>query len=266
MTSGPAPPKLRTVGLTKDFVTRPGPLRVLDRIDVSVGDGEFVCMVGSSGCGKSTLLAIAAGLEQATEGEVLLDGAPVTGPGAHCGLVFQSFSLYPWRTVAENVAFGLEIAGLDRAARRKRVADYLDVMELSAFADALPGQLSGGMKQRTAIARALATEPEVLLLDEPFGALDAQTRGSMQELILGVWRTLGTSILMVTHDVEEAVLLSNRVYVLSPRPGRVAAELDIRLPDPRHRSMLRDPEFQSLCHRVDDLLGETMQAEPTPSG
>ena len=261
--SGPATrPMLQTLGLTKDFPTRSGPLRVLDRIDVSVGKGEFVCMVGSSGCGKSTLLAIAAGLEQATSGVVLLDGEPVTGPGAHCGLVFQSFSLYPWRTVAENVAFGLEIAGLDKATRRSRVADYLAVMGLTDFADALPKELSGGMKQRTAIARALATEPEVLLLDEPFGALDAQTRGSMQELILDVWRTLGTTILMVTHDVEEAVLLSGRIYVLSPRPGRVAAELDVHLPDPRHRSLLREPVFQSLCHRVDDLLGEVMAAEP----
>ena len=260
MTAPDGAHKLRTVGLTKDFPTRPGPLRVLDRVDVEVGAGEFVCMVGSSGCGKSTLLAIAAGLEQATEGTVLLDGEPVTGPGAHCGLVFQSFSLYPWRTVAENVAFGLEIAGLDKASRRSRVADYLAVMGLTDFAGALPRELSGGMKQRTAIARALATEPDVLLLDEPFGALDAQTRASMQELILDVWRTLGTTILMVTHDVEEAVLLSNRVYVLSPRPGRVAAELDIHLPDPRHRSLLREPVFQSLCHQVDDLMAAAMSA------
>lgn len=148
MTTSAGTPKLRTLGLTKDFATRSGPLRVLDRIDVSVGAGEFVCMVGSSGCGKSTLLSIAAGLEQATSGVVLLDGEPVTGPGAHCGLVFQSFSLYPWRTVGENVAFGLEIAGLDGATRSKRVADYLEVMGLSAFAGTLPGQLSGGMKQR----------------------------------------------------------------------------------------------------------------------
>ena len=259
-------PKMRTLGLTKDFPTRSGPLRVLDQIDVSVDDGEFVCMVGSSGCGKSTLLAIAAGLEQATSGVVLLDGEPVTGPGAHCGLVFQSFSLYPWRTVAENVAFGLEVAGLDKAARRRRVADYLAVMGLTDFADALPKELSGGMKQRTAIARALATEPEVLLLDEPFGSLDAQTRASMQELILDVWRTLGTTVLMVTHDVEEAVLLSGRIYVLSPRPGRVAAELDITLPDPRHRSLLREPVFQALCHQVDDLLGTAMATEAAQAG
>lgn len=258
-------PKLRTLGLTKDFDTPSGRLRVLDRIDVSVGNGEFVCIVGSSGCGKSTLLAIAAGLQPATSGVVLLDGQPVTAPGAHCGLVFQSFSLYPWRTVAENVAFGLEIAGLDRAASRRRVADYLEVMGLTEFADVLPGQLSGGMKQRTAIARALATEPEVLLLDEPFGSLDAQTRASMQELILDVWRTLGTTVLMVTHDVEEAVLLSGRIYVLSPRPGRVSAELDIQLPDPRHRSLLREPKFQSLCHEVDDLLDLAMRVEASPT-
>lgn len=246
--------KLRTEGLTKDFATASGPLRVLDAIDVSVDDGEFVCLVGSSGCGKSTLLAIAAGLQEATAGIVLLDGEPVTGPGAHCGLVFQDFSLYPWRTVAENVAFGLEIAGVGRAECRTRVAHHLGLMGLTDFADALPRQLSGGMKQRTAIARALATEPEVLLLDEPFGSLDAQTRASMQELILDVWRRLGTTVLMVTHDVEEAVLLSGRIYVLSPRPGRVSAEMTIDLPDPRHRSLLREPAFQTLCHHVDDLL------------
>ena len=249
---------LRTVALTKDF----GPVRALDGIDIEVDEGELVCLVGSSGCGKSTLLAIAAGLQPPSSGSVLLDGEPVTGPGAHCGLVFQSFSLYPWRTVAENVAFGLEIAGMDKAARRRRVAEALEVVGLTDFAGSLPKQLSGGMKQRTAIARALATEPEVLLLDEPFGSLDAQTRGSMQELILDVWRRLGTTILMVTHDVEEAVLLSRRIYVMSPRPGRVAAELAVDLPDPRHRSLLREPSFQSLCHRVDDLLAATMTGAP----
>ncbi|HET7487386.1 MAG TPA: ABC transporter ATP-binding protein [Acidimicrobiales bacterium] len=256
--------KLRTVALTKDFPTKAGPLRVLDEIEIGVHAREFVCLLGSSGCGKSTLLAIAAGLEQPTSGAVLLDGEPVVGPGAHCGLVFQSFSLYPWRTVAQNVAFGLEVAGLGREAKRRRVADYLEVMGLTEFANALPRQLSGGMKQRTAIARALATEPEVLLLDEPFGSLDAQTRASMQELILDVWRRLGTTILMVTHDVEEAALLSNRVYVLSPRPGRVAAEVPMNLPAVRDRSLRREPSFQSLCHDLDDLLAATMKPETAP--
>ncbi|MDP9389683.1 MAG: ABC transporter ATP-binding protein [Actinomycetota bacterium] len=250
-------PKLEAVGLVKEFPTRRGPLRVLDGVDLRVDEGELVCLVGSSGCGKSTLLAIAAGLEPPTAGAVLLDGEPVTGPGADRGLVFQGYSLYPWRTVAQNVAFGLELAGFPRAEIARRVEHRLSVVGLSGFADALPAQLSGGMKQRTAIARALATEPRVLLLDEPFGALDAQTRAAMQEFLLCLWRETGTTILMVTHDVEEAVLLSQRVYVMSSHPGAVAAELAVPLPPERPRSVRRDPRFQELCQEIDDLLHGT---------
>jgi NitT/TauT family transport system ATP-binding protein len=206
-----------------------------------------VSLVGASGCGKSTLLSIAAGLQDATDGAVLVDGRHVTGPGPDRGLVFQGYSLYPWRTVAENVAFGLELKKLRKADIAERVSRYLAVMGLSDFAGSLPRQLSGGMQQRVAIARALA--------DEPFGALDSQTRASMRDFVVQVQADTGATILMVTHDVEEAVYLSSRVYVLSSRPGRVAAELAIPFGKGRERSLLRDQTFRELCWSIDDLLG-----------
>lgn len=246
-------PRLRAVAVYKDFETAKEPVRALAEVDMHVNCGEFVCLVGPSGCGKSTLLMIAAGLESATSGEVLIDGDPVLGPGADRGLVFQGYSLYPWRTVAQNVSFGLELQDLTRSEVKSRVAHYLEVMGLTAFAAALPRQLSGGMKQRTAIARALATEPEILLLDEPFGALDAQTRSSMQQFLLSVWTELGTTILMVTHSVEEAVILSQRIYVISSRPGRVLAEKRVPFTNRPH-TIVHEPQFQDLCRELEDLL------------
>jgi NitT/TauT family transport system ATP-binding protein len=248
--------KLETWRLSKTFVSRSGQVQALDEVNISVADNEIVCLVGPSGCGKSTLLQIAAGLDQPTSGSVLVDGRETSGPGPDRGLVFQSYSLYPWRTVASNVAFGLELQGLDKAAIRTRVAGYLDVMGLTAFAGSLPKELSGGMQQRTAIARALATEPSVLLLDEPFGALDAQTRTSMRTFLLEVWQQTKATILMVTHDVEEAVFLSSRIYVMTPHPGRVAAEIAVPFGSDRERTLLRDPSFQAVCDRIDDLLHE----------
>jgi NitT/TauT family transport system ATP-binding protein len=225
-------------------------------VDVHVAPGEIVCLLGPSGCGKSTLLQIAAGLEQPTSGSVLLDGIPIDGPGPDRGLVLQGYSLYPWRSVAANVGFGLEVRGLPREDIAGRVARYLDVMGLSRFATALPNELSGGMQQRVAIARALATEPAVLLLDEPFGALDAQTRGSMQEFLLRVWRETDATILMVTHDVEEAVFLSSRIYLMTPRPGRIADDVGVPFGIERERHLLREPAFQKVCEHLDDLLHE----------
>jgi len=246
--------KLQAVDLTKTFDSPTGPLLVLDGVNVHLDEGELVTLVGASGCGKSTLLAIAAGLTPATGGEVLLDGHPVTGPGPDRGLVFQSYTLYPWRTVRENVGFGLELKKLPKIEIRSQVDRYLDVMGLGAFAESLPKQLSGGMKQRVAIARALANEPEVLLLDEPFGALDAQTRSQMQEFLLDVWRTTGTTILLVTHDVEEAVFLSQRIYVLSSHPGRVMEEVSVPFPADRAPEILRDPTFHALTDDLRDVL------------
>ncbi|MCI0637257.1 MAG: ABC transporter ATP-binding protein, partial [Actinobacteria bacterium] len=233
---------------------RPNPVRALDGVDVHVDTGEIVCLLGASGCGKSTLLQIAAGLEEPTSGSVLLDGFPVAGPGPDRGLVLQGYSLYPWRSVAANVAFGLELQGLPRQDIAGRVGRYLDVMGLSRFATSLPNELSGGMQQRVAIARAIATEPSVLLLDEPFGALDAQTRGSMQEFLLQVWRDTGATILMVTHDVEEAVFLSSRIYVMTPHPGRIADEVAVPFGPDRAHHLLREAAFQEVCERLDDLL------------
>jgi len=246
--------KLQTIGLTKEFDTAAGPLTVLDRVDIGVKQGELVSLVGASGCGKSTLLSIVAGLVPRTEGEVLLDGHPVSGPGPDRGLVFQSYTLFPWKTVRENVAFGLELKKLGKADTQGRVDRFLTVMGLTAFADTLPRQLSGGMKQRTAIARALANEPEVLLLDEPFGALDAQTRGQMQELLLDTWRATGTTILLVTHDVEEAVFLSQRIYVLSSHPGQVVEEVSVPFDADRIPALLREARFHALTDDLRDLL------------
>ena len=223
--------------VTKVFPGRKGAETVaIDGIDMHVERGEFVCLVGASGCGKSTLLNI------------------VAGPSPDRGLVFQGYSLFPWRTVEENVAFGLELSKMDKATRRARVAELLEVMQLTKWATARPSQLSGGMRQRVAIARALAPQPEVLLLDEPFGALDANTRILMQEFLLQVWREMGMTILMVTHDVEEALFLAERIYVLSSHPGRVKQEIVLPFGRARAQSLRRQPEFLQLREDVQRLL------------
>ena len=241
-------------GLTKEFHGKKGPVTAFSRIDLHVDAGEFVCIVGASGCGKSTLLNIVAGLDTPTEGEARLAGFPILGPGPDRGIVFQTYSLFPWRTVAENVAFGLELAKLPGDEIAGRVAYYLKVMNLEKWADSRPSQLSGGMRQRVAIARSLATEPEVLLLDEPFGALDAHTRGQMQDFLLSVWRQTGTTILMVTHDVEEAIFLSQRIYVFSSHPGRVRREITVPFGSERQASIRRDPVFLDLRDEIHGLL------------
>jgi NitT/TauT family transport system ATP-binding protein len=246
---------LEVRGISKQFNGKHGSVLALDDINLHVEAGEFVCLVGASGCGKSTLLSIIAGLQEQTAGEVLLDGEQVEGPGPDRGLVFQNYSLYPWRTVSENIAFGLELAGMDKHEIQRRVERYLEVMKLTQWAKARPSQLSGGMRQRVAIARSLATEPEVLLLDEPFGALDANTRSVMHEFLLDVWRTAGTTVLMVTHDVEEALFLSQRTYVLSSHPGRVKREITVPFSaEERHNAIRRDERFLDLRDEVRGLL------------
>ncbi|MDQ1569219.1 MAG: NitT/TauT family transport system ATP-binding protein, partial [Actinomycetota bacterium] len=223
-----------------------------------VDEGELVCLLGVSGCGKSTLLSIAGGLETATDGEVRVDGDTVVGPGADRGMVFQAYSLYPWLTVAANIEFGLEIGRWGKARRRERVAELLAIMNLTEFADALPRELSGGMRQRVAIARALAPEPDILLLDEPFGALDAQTKLAMQEFLLLVWQRTGSTILMVTHDVEEALFLSQRVYVMHGRPGRVVEVVDVPFGRTRGTQVKRSPKFLDLRDEIQELFRQPL--------
>ncbi len=251
-------------GLTVDAVTKAFPIKrggapvlALEGVDMHIDHHELVCIVGASGCGKSTLLNIVGGLETATSGEVRVDGDLVVGPGPDRGMVFQGYSLFPWKSVADNVAFGLECARWSKSDRRSRVGELLGIMGLGEFAGHLPGQLSGGMRQRVAIARALAPEPDVLLLDEPFGALDAQTKRSMQDFLLQVRARTGATILMVTHDVSEAVYLSQRIYVLASRPGRVAEEIQVPFTDNRGPLVLRDPRFLDLRDEIEDLLHPT---------
>ncbi|WP_405146558.1 ABC transporter ATP-binding protein [Sphaerisporangium sp. NBC_01403] len=242
---------LRLEGVGKEFT--PG-TPVLAGLDLTIAPGEFVCVVGASGSGKSTLLSLVAGLTPPTTGRVLLDGDEVTGPGPDRGLVFQTASLYPWRSVARNVAFGLESLGIPRARREERVGRLLDEVGLGGLATALPGRLSGGQQQRVAIARALACSPRVLLLDEPFGALDVQTKEDMQLLIRQVWLDVSTTVIMVTHDVEEAVFLGQRVLVLSCDPGRIARDLPVGLPAARSLEDKRSAEFLALRAEVEDLV------------
>jgi NitT/TauT family transport system ATP-binding protein len=237
-----------------------GDFTALRDVTLTVSAGEFVCLVGASGSGKSTLLSLVAGLTRPTAGRVTLDGVPVTGPAPDRGLVFQSGAVYPFRTVAQNVAFGLELLPLSRAERARRVDWYLAETGLTNLRHHLPKQLSGGQRQRVAIARALACEPSVLLLDEPFGALDVQTKEDMQLFLRRVWRDTGTTIVMVTHDVEEAVFLGQRVVVLACNPGRVAADLQVPLPEERPLEVKRLPTFLSMRAEVEDQVRAFHQA------
>ncbi|WP_017325699.1 ABC transporter ATP-binding protein [Synechococcus sp. PCC 7336] len=248
---------LKVRQLCKSFPTRRrGQFVALDNINLQVETGELVCIVGASGSGKTTLLRLIAGLEAPTSGEIAVDGMPVLGPGADRGMVFQSYTLYPWMTVAANVGFGLKLQGMPLLEREGRIAYFLEVVGLTKFAKALPKELSGGMKQRVAIARALANQPKILLMDEPFGALDAQTKEIMQGFLREVWQRTGTSILMITHDVEEAVFVAQRVYVLTSSPGRVKKEVKVLLPEEREFGLKRMPSFQQQEEDILELLRE----------
>jgi NitT/TauT family transport system ATP-binding protein len=246
--------KLVVDGVSKTFGRGTSAIDALEDVHLQVGEGELVCLLGTSGCGKSTLLSIIGGLEHATSGEIRVDNDIVIGPGADRGMVFQAYSLFPWATVYRNIEFGLELAKVPKAQRAERVRELLGIMSLGEFADRLPRELSGGMRQRVAIARALAPEPDVLLLDEPFGSLDAQTKKVMQDFLLRVWQRTGATILMVTHDVEEAIYLSQRIYVLTPRPGRVTDVIDVPFGRSRGPSIKRDPRFLDLRDSLADLL------------
>lgn len=225
----------------------------LKNVSFDVGDGEFVCLLGPSGCGKTTLLRIIAGLETLTSGDITLNGVSITGPDPKRGMVFQQYSLFPWRTVIDNVTFGLEMQGIDKAESRKHAEKYIELVGLKQFKNSYPYELSGGMQQRAAIARALANEPEVLLMDEPFGALDAQTRNILQDELLRIWEQRHVTFIFVTHSVDEAVVLSDRIVVMTARPGRIKEIIEVDLPRPRSRT---SPEVNRLRDRVLKLLEE----------
>ncbi|WP_242393284.1 ABC transporter ATP-binding protein [Anaeromyxobacter oryzisoli] len=251
-------PAIRVAHVTKSYRgagAAPG-LLALDDVSLDVRRGELLALLGPSGCGKSTLLHVIGGLVQA-EGQVVVNGAPVRGPGLDRGIVFQDYALFPWRTVLANVAFGLEMKGLPAPERSRIAREQLRLVGLSAFEDRYPSQLSGGMKQRVALARALAFDPDVLLMDEPFAALDAQTRELLQIELLRVWERTGKTIVFVTHSIDEAVFLAQRVAVITARPGRVKEVLDVELPSPRHaRDVRSTPEFTACRHALWELLSE----------
>jgi NitT/TauT family transport system ATP-binding protein len=230
------------------------PTRALEPTSLTMEEGDFVAILGPSGCGKSTLLRIVAGLDRPTAGLVRMDGQEVVGPGADRGMVFQSYTLFPWLSVAENIAFGLRETGVEEPRRSQIVADYIDRVGLKGFERHWPKQLSGGMQQRTAIARVLANNPKMLLMDEPFGALDNQTRGLMQELLLAIWERERKTVLFVTHDIEEAIFVASRVVVMTARPGRIKSEVKIDLPHPRHYTIKTSPEFSALKARLTEEI------------
>ncbi|KUY54566.1 ABC transporter ATP-binding protein [Burkholderia sp. RF2-non_BP3] len=243
---------VRHVG--KRFATPQGECVALDDISFRTHRREFVCVIGPSGCGKSTLIRILAGLDTQTSGEVLLDGKPVQGPGADRGMVFQGYTLFPWLTVKKNVMFGLRMNGSSGSEAEREALQWLDLVGLTRFADVYPHQLSGGMKQRVAIARALANRPRILLMDEPFGALDAQTRARMQTHLLDIWRNIDVTILFITHDLEEAIFLADRILVLKANPGGVQELIEVPVARPRDYSQVNTPEFVATKARLEALI------------
>jgi ABC-type nitrate/sulfonate/bicarbonate transport system ATPase subunit len=239
------------------FQTRRGEtITALQNISFEIKDREFAVLVGTSGCGKSTILRLVAGLLPPSDGRVLLDGRAVSGPGAERGMVFQSYTLFPWLTVQQNVEFGPRLRGVSGPDRARAAAHYIAQVGLAGFEKVYPKELSGGMMQRVAIARALANDPEVLLMDEPFGALDAQTRSLMGELLLRVWGEAAKTVLFVTHDIEEALFLGDRVFVMTARPGRIREEIHVPLPRPRTVDMLTSEVFVGVKRRVMSLIRE----------
>jgi len=236
--------------------------QALTPINFSVNENDFVTILGPSGCGKSTMLRIIAGLDHPTTGQVLLDGNRITGPGADRGMVFQSYTLFPWLTVEQNICFGLREKGMPAAEQKERSGYFINRVGLKGFEQHFPKQLSGGMQQRTAIARALANDPKILLLDEPFGALDNQTRLLMQELLLGIWESAQKTVLFVTHDIDESIFMANRVAVFSARPGRIKTEIKVDLPHPRHYTVKTSPKFMELkAVLTEEIRAEAIAAE-----
>jgi NitT/TauT family transport system ATP-binding protein len=251
----------RQVSMT--FPTRGGDVQALDDVTVEVEDGHFACIVGASGCGKSTLLNIMAGLIRPTGGTVQVGERPVEGPGQDRGMVFQSYTLFPWLRVRENIEFGPSLKGVGKDERRRIADALLDEMGLADFSRAYPSELSGGMKQRVAIARALANDPAVLLMDEPFGALDALTRAGAQRFLTQIWEQHRRTIVFVTHDIDEAIYLGDTVFVMSPRPGRIKEVVAVDIPRPRSLDDIATTRFAELKHRILSLIFADVDAETT---
>ena len=242
--------KVKIDHVEKIFDTKKGPMVALNGVDLDIKENEFICVVGPSGCGKSTLLNIIAGLLPATSGAVYVDGKKVEGTGTERGVVFQQYALFPWLTVIKNVMFGLKLKGMSNEEARETAMKYLKKVGLEEFADSYPKELSGGMKQRVAIARAYAVQPEVLLMDEPFGALDAQTRTRLQSELLLTWENERKTCFFITHDVEEAIILATRVVIMSARPGRIRDIVDIDIPYPRDQETKMSPRFMELKNYI----------------
>src|SRR5882757_651130 len=244
-------------GLNKHFTSSKGTTVALNNINFVTHRREFLCVVGPSGCGKSTLVRILAGLEEKTSGDVLLQGKQVSGPGSDRGMVFQGYTLFPWLTVKKNVMFGLEVNGHGKSEAEQQALQWLGLIGLDKFADAYPHQLSGGMKQRVAIVRALANQPRILLMDEPFGALDAQTRCKMQAHLLEIWRKIDITIVFITHDLDEAIFLADRILVLSAHPGEVRELIEVPVPRPRSAAQLISPAFLATKARLEELIHQS---------
>lgn len=256
-------PRIAFENICVDFPTERGPLRVVDDVSLCIHENEFICIVGPSGCGKTTLMNILAGFVPPTQGRVLLDGKPVQGPGRDRGVIFQEYGVFPWLTVEQNILFGLKLASskTQPSERAEVCRKYLALMGLTDFAQAFPKTLSGGMRQRLAIARAYAAQPEFLLMDEPFGALDAQTRSKMQNLLLEVLQREGKTVMMITHSVEEAVYLASRIVVVTARPARIKEIIEVPFGYPRREDLHESPEFVAIKAHVRDLVMAEYEAQ-----
>lgn len=254
---------LEVKGLDKIYKTTKGETVALKNVSFQTHKREFVCVIGASGCGKSTLVRILAGLESYTNGEVLLDGKPITGPGRDRGMVFQGYTLFPWRTVKQNVMFGLEMNNFGSIEAAREAEMWLELVGLEKFSNAYPHELSGGMKQRVAIARALVNQPRILLMDEPFGALDAQTRAKMQTHLLEIWRNIDITIVFITHDLDEAIFLADRILVLKAHPGEVLELIEVPVPRPRNVNQTISPEFLATKARLEALIHPKNEQEET---
>ncbi|WP_269524071.1 ABC transporter ATP-binding protein [Coraliomargarita parva] len=246
--------KLSVENLSKTFSTTKGDVHVLKDVSFKVHRREFISVIGPSGCGKSTLIRMLAGLEYPTGGRFLLEGKEVSGPGADRGMVFQGYTLFPWLTVKKNVMFGLEVNGRSGSSVEQEAMQWIELVGLGKFAEAYPSQLSGGMKQRVAIARALANQPQILFMDEPFGALDAQTRSQMQAYLLQIWKNVDVTIMFVTHDLDEAIYLSDRILVLKANPGEIQEFIEVPVPRPRSPEQFISPEFLAVKQRLEELI------------